>query len=225
MGIAYLLRDNLLKAREYKESLKEAATEEKKPKRDLQLEALVPVIEGKLSLMVRVHRKSDILNLFSIADEFGIKLIIEGGTDAYKVADQLAERGIPVVITSLRGYNPTPETADFRPDLPALLEKAGVKVGFRLDDARWPINSLGHQDGNLTLNAALAFKNGMSELGAIRSITIDPAEMLGIADQVGSIEPGKDADILILSGHPFLIRAVPEMVLINGNIVFQQEGN
>jgi len=197
MGIAYLLRDNLLKAREYKESLKEAATEEKKPKRDLQLEALVPVIEGKLSLMVRVHRKSDILNLFRI----------------------------PVVITSLRGYNPTPETADFRPDLPALLEKAGVKVGFRLDDARWPINSLGHQDGNLTLNAALAFKNGMSELGAIRSITIDPAEMLGIADQVGSIEPGKDADILILSGHPFLIRAVPEMVLINGNIVFQQEGN
>ncbi len=223
MGIAYLMRDNLLKAREYKEKLAEATAEEKMPRRDLQLEALVPVIEGKLPLMVRIHRKSDILNLLNIADKFGIKLIIEGGTDTYKVADQLAKRNIPVVITSLRGYYATPETADFRPDLPALLEKAGVKVGFRLDDARWPINSLGHQDGNLLLNAALAFKNGMSEMGAIRSITIDPAEMLGIAEQVGSLEPGKDADILILAGHPFLIKAVPEMVIINGKIIFQPE--
>jgi len=222
MAIAYLLRDNFLKAKEYKERLEKAKKEGREIHRDLNLEALIPVIEGKMPLMVEAERKSDILRAIEIADEFKIKLIILGGAEAHLVADQLAERNIPVVITHLREHRRTNETKRFRTDMAALLEKKGVKVGFMLDDARWPISTLGHQDGNLLMNAALCFKLGMSEEGAIKALTIYPAEFLNIADRVGSIEKGKDADIIILKGHPFLLKAVPELVMVNGKIAYKE---
>ncbi|MFB0518155.1 MAG: amidohydrolase family protein, partial [Acidobacteriota bacterium] len=225
MGIAALLRETLVKAQEYREKV-EAYEKEKKgkePTRDLSLEALIPVLKGEMPVMFHCERQDDILTALRIADEFKLKVILDGVTDAYKVVDEIKKRNLPVILESLfRGIGQI-EDKGFNPENPAILTKAGIMVAFRPGEGSWYVPGAGEPGGDLLEVAALAFKYGMPEEEALKAVTINPARIIGVDDRVGSLEVGKDADILLLRGHPLHTRSIPEAVFINGKLVFQRE--
>jgi imidazolonepropionase-like amidohydrolase len=220
MGIAALLRETLTKARDYRDrTLKKNGNSEKK---DLSMEALIPVIEGKMPVMIHCERQDDILTALRIADEFGLKIILDGATDAYKAADELKKRDIPVIVEDLfRGLGNI-EDMGFNPRLPAILAEAGIKVAFRSQDGSWAVPTAGSNGGDLLETAAFAVKNGMAVDDALKAVTIHAARIIGLEERIGSLEKGKDADMVILRGHPFRIKSVPEAVFIEGRIVFRR---
>jgi len=225
MGIAALLRETLTKAQEYKEKVERYEKEKKgeKPKRDLSMEALIPVLKGEMPAMFHCERRDDILTALRIADEFKLRVILDGVTDAYKVVDEIKKRGIPVILEDLfRGIGQI-EDRGFNPENPVILARAGVMVAFRPAEGSWYTPGAGEAGGDLLGIAALAFKNGMPEEEALKAVTINPAKIIGVDDRVGSLEVGKDADILLLRGHPLKTRSIPEAVFINGKLVFNRE--
>jgi len=225
MGIAALIRDTLTKAREYMLS-QDAFGRDKKgpePPRDLSLEALVPVLKGKMPVIVHCERKDDILTAIRLADEFDLKIILDGATEAYRVVDEIKKRDIPVILGDLLRGVGNVEDAGFSNLNPAILAKAGVRVAFRSKEGLWYWPAAGMVGGDLLEVAAFACRNGMPEEAALRAVTIDAARIAGVHDRVGSLEAGKDADILILRGHPFRTTSIPEAVIIDGKIVYQRK--
>ncbi len=223
MGIAALARETLIKAQEYMEKVASDG-EDDKPKRDLDMEALIPVLEGKTPVLVHCERRDDILTALRIADEFNLRLILDGATDAYKVLDEIKKRDIPVIVEDLfRGVGSI-EDAGFDPRTPARLSEAGIRIAFRSQiDAGWYTPGSGEAGGDLLEIAAFAVRNGMDTEKALRAVTIDAAEIIGMEDRIGSLEPGKDADLLILRGHPLKTRSIPEAVFIDGKLVYQRK--
>jgi imidazolonepropionase-like amidohydrolase len=224
MGIAALLRENLVAAREYSDRLAkfEKGGASDRPPRDFSLEALVPVVRGEMPVMVHCEREDDILTALRIADEFHLRIILTGGAEAHKVADELKKRNIPVIIDKIFRAGGNTEDEDFDPRNLAILSKAGVRVSFTLGDyLAWYI-PLGLVGADPLEVAAFAFKNGLSEEAALEAVTLEAARIIGCEKRVGSLEPGKDADILVLSGHPFEIRSLPEAVFIGGKLVYQR---
>lgn len=227
MGVAALLRETLTKANEYKNKMAVYSREKKgpEPKKDLAMEALLPVLRGKMPMMIHCERRDDIMTAFRIADEFGLKVILDGATDAYKVVDEIKERDIPVILENLFRGAGSIEDKGFNPRNPAILAKAGVKVAFRSREGAWYSPGVAWSGGDLLEIATFAVRYGMPEENALRAVTIDAAEIIGMEDRIGSLEPGKDADLLILRGHPFKIRSIPEAVFIDGKLVYKrQEG-
>ena len=223
MGLASLLRDTLVKAQEYR-ATRERYEKDKKgsePARDLGMEALQPVLRGEMPAMVHAEREDDIRTALRIADEFKLRIILDGATDAYRLAGELAKRGIPVILENqFRGAGNI-EDRGFDPAAAAILAKAGVRIAFRADEgSRWT-PAAGEAGGDLLEIAAFAVKNGLAEEAALKAITIDAAKIAGIDARTGSIEAGKDADILILSGNPLMTRSVPQAVFIDGKLVFR----
>ena len=223
MGIAAVLRETLIRAREYRDA--RAAQVKKKAgadaPRDLALEALLPVVEGKTPVIVHAERMDDILTALRLADEFGLKIILDGATDAYRVVDEIKKRGIPVILENiLRGVGQV-EDAGFSNSNPAVLAGAGVPVAFRSKEGIWQWPAAGQTGGDPLEVAAFACRYGMPEEAALRAVTIDAARIAGIADRVGSLEPGKDADILILRGHPLATASIPEAVFMDGKLIYQ----
>jgi imidazolonepropionase-like amidohydrolase len=141
-----------------------------------------------------------------------VDLVIEHCTEGHKIAKDLAELGYPVVVGPLLANRSKVELKDKSFKTPGILAKAGVKVAIMTDHSVTPIEQL-------PLCAALACKAGMEIEDALRAITINPAEILGVSDRIGSLEVGKDADIVIWSEHPFIISSRPLYVIINGEIV------
>jgi imidazolonepropionase-like amidohydrolase len=225
MGIAALIRKTLTKAREYMHSHDRYEKDKKglEPPRDLSLEALVPVLKGKMPVIVHCERKDDILTALRLADEFGLNIILDGATEAYRIVDEIKKRDIPVILGDLLRGIGNVEDAGFSNSNPAILAKAGVRVAFRSREGLWYWPAAGMVGGDLLEVAAFACKNGMPEEAALRAVTIDAARIAGVHDRVGSLEPGKDADILILRGHPFRTTSVPEAVIIDGKIVYQRK--
>ena len=225
MGIAALLRETLTKTREYQTKWEKYSKEKKgdEPKKDLAMEAMLPALRGDIPVLIHCERKDDILTALRITDEFGLKVILDGATDAYKITDALKKRNIPVIIENLFRGTGNIEDKGFNPETPAILSKAGIKVGFRASEGSWTTPGVGSPGGDLLEIAAFAVKNGMTEEAALRAITIDAAEIIGIEDRVGSLEPGKDADILFLRGHPFRIQSVPEALVIKGKLVYSRD--
>lgn len=229
MGIAALLRETLAKAREYRDSL-DIYEKNKKgpaPKRDLQMEALVPVIRGEMPVIIHCERKDDIITALRLADEFKLQVILDGATEAYALADEIKKRNIPVILDDIfRGVGNI-EDAGFSNSNPAILAKAGIPVAFRAREGLWQWPAAGMPGGDLMEIAAFARRNGMPEDAALRAITIDAARIAGIDARVGSLEPGKDADILILRGHPFRTTSIAEAVFLDGKLIYQrkQDGN
>ena len=226
MGLAALLRENLVKAQEYQAG-KERYEKDKKgtaPAPDLSMEALLPVLGGRLPVLVHAEREDDIRTALRIADEFKLKLILDGATDAWKLAPELARREIPVILEDIfRGLGQV-EDKGFNPQSPAILVKAGVRVAFRAaEGSRWT-PGLGEAGGDPLEIAAFAVRNGLAQEAALRAVTIDAARIAGVADRTGSLEPGKDADLLILRGHPLGTRSIPEAVFIGGRVVYQRKG-
>jgi len=222
MGLMALLRENLTRAREYKKMLEKLQGQEKEWKKDFSLEALSPVLEGKLPVMIHCERKDDILRAIRLADEFGLKIILDGATDAYKVTSELKKRNIPVVIEDLfRGIGNI-EDQGFNPQAPAILNKAGIKIAFRANEGTWYTPGPAWPGGDLLEIVAFAVRNGLPEEEGLKAVTRYAAEILGIDEQVGTLAKGKKADFIILRDHPFKTRSIPEAVFIEGQLVYQQ---
>ncbi len=215
MGNAGLLREWLTKAQNYL-AKKEHAEKKGEPfEVDLRLEALSRVLTGELPAHIHCHRADDIMTALRIAEEFGIKkLVLIHATEGYKVADLLAERGVPCVVGPILFSRTKYELRGMNPQNPALLSRAGVKVAIQTDQ-RSAVKYI-------LFDAALAVREGMDEGEALKAITSYPAEILGISDRVGSLVPGKDADLVVLAAHPFdVARSRVELVLIEGEAVYR----
>jgi imidazolonepropionase-like amidohydrolase len=224
MGTAALIRQTLARAKEYS-AQKERAAQNGAPqaKTDLSMEALIPVIRGDTPAMFHCERRDDILTALRLADEFGLKAIITGGSEAHSVVGELKKRNVPVILEGLFRGGLNIEDAGFTEENPALLSGAGIAVGFTLGDyLAWYI-PLGLMGADPLEAAAFAHRRGMNEEAALRSVTIDAARILGCEKRIGSLEPGKDADLLILPGHPFRTRSVPVAVFVNGRIVYRRQ--
>jgi imidazolonepropionase-like amidohydrolase len=223
MGVAALARETLIKAQEYMRKVEAGNGDGGSIKRDLDMEALVPVLKGETPVLVHAERRDDIHTALRIADEFGLRLILDGATDAYKLVDELRERDIPVIVENLfRGIGSI-EDEGFDVTTPARLSEAGIRIAFRPRlSGSWFTPGSGSAGGDLLEIAAFAVRNGMDADAALRSVTIDAARIIGMGDRVGSLEEGKDADIVILRGHPLRTQSVPEAVFVDGELVYKR---
>jgi imidazolonepropionase-like amidohydrolase len=227
MGIAALARETLIKAQEYMEKMAAKDSEEdngEETKRDLDMEALIPVMKGQTPVIIHCERRDDIQTALRIADEFKLRVILDGATDVYKLLDEIKKRDIPVIVEDLfRGIGGI-EDSGFDPRTPGRLSEAGIRIAFRSHiDTGWYTPGSGEAGGDLLEIAAFAVRNGLDSETALRAVTIDAAKIIGMEEHVGSLEVGKDADLLILRGHPFLTDSIPEAVFIDGHLVYQRK--
>lgn len=213
MSTASKLRILLEKTREYM-GKKEAAQEDiiKYPPYDAKLESMIPVMRGELPLKAHVHRADDIFTAIRIAKEYGIGLTLEHCTDGALIARELAAEGFPVAVGPSMGHVGKFEARNKSFETPGILAKAGCAVSIITDS---PVI----QQQYLPLCAGLAVKNGMGEFQALQAITINAAKHIGIADRVGSLEEGKDADIVIADGNPMISDTVIGTVIVDGKSV------
>lgn len=204
---AAMMRSALVAGREYCNG---------KPKaRDLAKEGLCDILSGKRIVHFHSHRHDDIMTVLRLAREFKLRVVIQHGTDAYLVAKEIAAAGVPVSSIVLDSPGGKLEVMDFSMKSGAILEQAGVLTAFHTDD---PVT-----DSRLLLrSAALAVRSGMSREGALRALTLNGAEMLDLADRVGSLEVGKDADLLVLSGDPLSIYSHVEQTWVEGQLMFDR---
>ena len=212
MGTAALLRELLFKARRYYED-KEAG---KDPSFDMKLEAMLPVMTGEIPLKCHCHRADDILTAVRIAKEFGLKATLDHCTDGELIADELAEESFPVFVGPSLGHKSKIELANKSFTTPGVLNRAGLCVSIITDAPVIPLRYL-------PMCAGLAVNAGMDRAEAWKAITINPAASLGIADRVGSLEPGKDADVVIWTADPLgSIGGKAYMTIVNGQIVYRR---
>lgn len=217
MATAALLREALFKAKQYLEKVENARDDKSKlPGFDMKSEALLPVLRKEIPLKAHAHRADDMFTAIRIAKEFDVKITLDHATEGHLIADELAEEGIPCIVGPSFGHRSKFELKNKTFETPAILTKAGVKVAITTDSPVTPLHYL-------PLMAAMAANAGLDELEALKAITINPAEILGIADRVGSIEVGKDADIVIYDGHPFEVSSKCWKVLIDGKVVYSAE--
>jgi imidazolonepropionase-like amidohydrolase len=180
------------------------------------METLVEVLEGKRTVHNHTHRHDDILTAIRLSQEFGYKLVLQHVSEAYKVADEIAKAGVPASIITLDSFGGKLEAKDFSNVNAAALEEAGVLVGFHTDDYI--------TDSRLFLrSAAMGVREGMSREKALEAVTIANAIMMDIGDRVGTLEKGKDADFIILSGDPFSVYTKVEQTWIEGLKVWDIE--
>lgn len=192
---AALVRDLFVRAQEYmdKQGTNEA------PARDLGLEAVAQVLRGERRVQHHTHRHDDVATILRLQREFGFEVVMQHGTETWMLADELAEAGIGVSFTLVDSPGGKEEILRMRMDAPALLERAGVDVSINTDD--WIT------DSRLFLRtAAMAVRHGMSREGALEAVTLAAARHLGLEERIGSLEPGKDADLVVLSGDPLSVR-------------------
>jgi imidazolonepropionase-like amidohydrolase len=194
---AALVRELFVKAQEYRIKVEAARGDpEKMPARDLGMEALVEVLEGTRIVHHHTHRADDIMTVLRLKEEFGFRVVLHHASEAWKVAAEIARAGIPCSAILVDSPGGKLEAAELSMDTGRILEEAGVVTAFHSDD--WIT------DSRLFLRmAAMAVRAGMSRDAALRALTIRGAEMLDLADRVGSLAPGKDADFVVLDGDPF----------------------
>ena len=208
-----MIRNTLEGARRYAEESVEY---------DQRFEALRPLLEREVPAIFQANNVEEIRAAMQLAEDFNLRLIISGGVQAYQLASELAGADVGVIL----GTGPQHETIrgggqGYTDEIPALLSRAGVKVSFLGASGSRRIMPTGALGGEPALNAAWAFRNGTSEQEALKMLTLYAAEMAGVDDRIGSIDVGKDADFMILEGHPFDYRVLPQMVFIDGELVFQ----
>ncbi len=230
MGNAGTLREWLTKAQGYLAKkakheqkladFKAGAKDAKEPdpfEIDLKLEALGKILTQEIPAHIHAHRADDIMTAIRIAKEFNLDLILIHATEGYKIADILAAEGVPCVPGPILISRSKYELRELNPKNAAVLSKAGVKVAIQTDQ----MSAVRH----IRLDAAVAINEGMSDEAALRAITLTPAEILKVDDRVGSIAVGKDADLVILSAHPFdVAHGRVELVLIEGEVVYEKAG-
>ncbi len=213
MTTAAKLRETLFKAQEYL-AKKEAAGDDltKQPAFDMKMEAMIPVMKGEIPLKAHAHATEDLFTAIRIAKEFGVKLTLEHVTEGHLIAEDLARENIPLAVGPSLTHATKFELRNKTFDTPGVLAKAGCQVSIITDAPVIP-------QQYLALCAALAVKSGMDPFQALQAITLNPAKHCGIEDRVGSLEAGKDADILLFDEDPFLLSASPLKVFILGEEV------
>ncbi|MBQ9414822.1 MAG: amidohydrolase [Clostridia bacterium] len=214
MATAAIIRENLRQAQEYDRRLQEAEEDEdaEKPDYDAKCEALLPVVRGELPVHFHAHRLDDILTARRIAKEFGLRYVIVHGTAAHLAADLFADEQIDILCGPLLSDRSKPELRDLTPENPAILQKAGVRIAIVTDHPVIPLPYLGVCTG-------LAIREGLPREEALKAVTINPARIVGIDDLVGSLTPGKRADLVVFDSDPFTIAAKPVAVMIGGKWV------
>ncbi len=211
MATAAVIREALYKAREYLEKKQRAAEDAEldAPDYDAKLEALCPLLSGELPAHIHAHRADDIATGIRIAREFGLRYVLIHATEGYLIADYLQELAAPVVVGPLMTDRSKPELFNQSLQNPVALRQAGLPVAICTDHPETPIQYL-------MLSAALAVKAGMEEEDALRALTLTPAEILGIAERVGSLTVGKDADLVLYDRAPLELAARVKAVFIDG---------
>jgi len=216
MAIAALLREWLSRAYDYarkKEKPRENEGEDKIPDTDVKLEVLVKVLKRDLPVHAHCHRADDIVTAIRVAEEFNLRLVLIHATEGHRIAEFLASKAVPVVVGPSFVGREKVELRDISFKTPGVLARAGVKVCLQSDT----FPPLTYFQSIL----CMAIKEGMDGQEALRAVTVNPAEVLGISQRVGSISEGKDADIVVWSGDPREFYSRVEMTFINGKKVFQ----
>lgn len=214
MAVAALLRETLFKTRRYLEDKAEG----KNPPFDMKLEAMEPVLKGQIPLKCHAHRADDILTAIRIAKEFGVGMTMDHCTDGEVIADELAKEGFPAFVGPSLGGKSKVELQSKSFTTPRVLTEAGVKVSIITDAPVIPLQ-------NLPMCAGLAANAGLPMEEAWKAITINPAESVGIADRVGSLEPGKDGDVVIWTADPLTtIGGAAYLTVVDGKVVYRAEG-
>ena len=213
MSTAAKLREALMKAQEY-DAKKQAAGDDtaKRPPLDVKLEALLPVLHGEVPLKAHAHRADDIFTAIRIAKEFGVRLTLEHVTEGHLIAEDLAQEDYPMAVGPSLTHASKFELRNKTFTTPGILAKAGCRVSIITDSPVIP-------QSYLPLCAALAVRAGMDPFDALRAITIRPAEHIGAADRVGSIECGKDADFVVMDGPWNAVSSGVKAVFVNGEKV------
>ncbi len=211
---AAMARAKFIKAQEYREKVRSAGRDASKlPTRDLEMEALAEVLDGKRIVHFHTHRHDDIMTAIRLQQEFGFKLVLQHATESWKIAREIAAAKIPasIIVIDAPGGKLEAVGLDFKTG--GVLEKAGVLVGFHTDD--------GITDSRFFLrSAALAVRAGMSRDAALAAMTINNARMLELDNRIGSLEAGKDADFIVLSGDPLSVYTRVEQTWVEGQKVF-----
>jgi imidazolonepropionase-like amidohydrolase len=213
---AALVRELFVKALAYRDKLRRAGDdEEKRPDRDLGLEAVLEVLDGKRIVHHHTHRADDILTVLRLAREFGFKPVLHHVSEGWKVAEEIAAAGAPCSVIVLDAPGGKLEAVDLRWETGRRLVEAGADVAFHTDDYI--------TDSRLFLrSAALAVRAGLPADKALEGLTLAGARMLGLADRLGSLEAGKDADLVVLSGEPFSTYTRVEETWVEGKKVFDR---
>jgi imidazolonepropionase-like amidohydrolase len=217
LGTAAVIRAAFTDARNYLD--KRAHGEEGKPvERDLKLDALALVLEREIPWRQHCHRADDIATAMRIAAEFGYRLVIDHGTEAHLVADLLVASDVPVIIGPLLTSRSKVELRNRSLANPGRLAAAGVTIAITTDHPVVPINLL-------SVQAALAVKEGLDRGAALRALTINPARIMGVDDRLGSLAPGKDADLCVWSGDPLDVTSRVLRALVGGREVYRYDHN
>jgi imidazolonepropionase-like amidohydrolase len=213
---AALVRDQFIKATEYREKVRKAGNDKSKlPPRDLNLESLAEVLDGKRTVHFHTHRHDDILTVLRLQKEFGFRLVLQHVSEAWKVADEIAKAKVPASIILIDSPGGKLETTDIRFENAAALEKAGASFGFHTDDYI--------TDSRLLLRmAALGVRAGLSRDKALYALTMANAAMLDLDKRIGSLEAGKEADFIVLSGDPLSVYTHVLQTYVDGKKVFDR---
>jgi len=213
---AALVREQFTKAQEYREKIRKAGNDKSKlPARDLALETLAEVLDGKRVVHFHTHRHDDILTAIRLHKEFGFRIVLHHVSEAWKVADEIAKAKIPASIIIIDAPGGKLEAVDVKMENGVALEKAGALTGFHTDDyitdSRFFLRS-----------AAMAVRAGMSREKALYGLTMANAIMLDLDKRVGSLETGKDADFIVLSGDPLSVYTHVLLTYVDGKKVFDR---
>ena len=216
MSTAAKLRESLFKAREYQQKLEAAGDDmSKRPAFDMKLNALLPVLRKEMPLKAHAHQADDMFTALRIAREFEVDITLEHCTEGHLIAQELAQENVPLAVGPTLGHAVKFELRNKSWETPGVLQKAGCLVSIITDSPVIP-------QKYLPLCAGLAVKSGMDPFGALQAITLNPARHIGIADRVGSLEAGKDADVVITDGSAFDVSTSVKMVFIDGEQVYAQ---
>jgi imidazolonepropionase-like amidohydrolase len=214
---AFLVREQFLKAREYQAKVTTANGDATKlPPRDENMETLIEVMQGKRVVHHHTHRHDDILTVLRMADEFQFRVVLHHVSDGWKVAPEIAAAGVPCSIILVDAPGGKLEAENLRFETGKILEQAGVRVAFHTDD--WITDSR-----IFNRMAALAVRAGMTRDGALRALTLSGAEILNLQDRIGSLEPGKDADFVVLNGDPLSVYTHVLETWVEGQQVFNRD--
>ncbi|MEW8972740.1 MAG: amidohydrolase [Tissierellaceae bacterium] len=216
MATAAILRNTLFKAKEYLEKKENAKDPSKAPDFNMKMEAMIPVLKGEIPLKAHAHRADDIFTALRIAKEFDLDITLDHCTEGHLIVEDLVKENKGAIVGPTFGNRSKFELKNKTFDTPRVLNEAGVKIAIATDA---PVIPLQH----LSLCAGLAHKAGLDEMEALKAITINAAEIVGLDDRIGSIEKGKDADIVIFDGNPIKdVDFKTYATIIDGKVVYKR---
>ena len=221
MGTAALIRQALLAAHHYNTQQQDAPPQGENATpadRDLQKEALAQVVRGELPALFTAHRADDILTAIRIANEFGLQLILDAATEGYLIAEAIQKADVPVLVHPTMQRVSSPETLNTSVENAAILADKDILIAIQSG-----FESYVPKTRVVLFEAAIAMVNGLGFDRALQAITLDAAKILGLADRVGSLEPGKDADVVLFNGDPFEYTSQVEAVVLNGQVAYRKD--